>query len=136
MATSLRLGSRRPAVAAAVAALLAAGCASTTPSPAAGPLLVSDVETVFFGFDDPAERVSDRMMQLYGDGSVPLEITAGQPDGETLQVEVRSDASEEGERAGGVRCFEYQLDELRQQANLWDLTSSACGDLTDGGDAG
>lgn len=110
----------------AAAALLASGCSGSAPPPRE-PLQFSDVETVFFGFNNPTERIGDRVMRLYGDDSVPLTMAAGQADESTLHVEVRSEASEEqGQGTPGVRCFNYRLDHETQQAHLEDLTSSSC----------
>jgi hypothetical protein len=128
--------SRRSVVGMTVAmGLLASGCAPSAPTATPEPLQFEDVETVFYGFNNPTERVSDRLMRLYGDGSVPLEMTAGQADGSTLHVEVRSDAGEE-QGTAGVRCFEYRLDHTTQQAHLEELTTDGCGSLAFDDDEG
>lgn len=106
--------------------LLASGCAASAPTASREPLQFEDVETVFYGFNHPMERVGDQIQRLYGDGSVSLQMEAGQVDESTLHVEVRSDAGEE-QGTAGVRCFEYRLDHTTQQAHLEDLTTSACG---------
>jgi predicted adenine nucleotide alpha hydrolase (AANH) superfamily ATPase len=120
--------------AAAAAGLLVSGCAGPVPTASREPLQFEDVETVFYGFNNPTERVSDRLMRLYGDDSVPLEMTAGQADESILHVEVRSDADDE-QGSRGVRCFEYRLDHAMQQAHLEDLTTDVCSSLAIEGDS-
>lgn len=114
-----------PAVALASGTVLGVGC---TPTPAAPPpeqLQLSDVETVFVGFNDPASRVGDRIMRLYGSDSVPLSMTASQVDDATVNVEVRNHEDNDF-GTSGVRCFVYTLDTATQQAHLEDFTDGVC----------
>lgn len=121
--------SRSSIVVGALAALMASACAQQTQTPAPRTALaLSDAETVFVGFNDPRERVSEQIRLLYGMDSVPLSTTAGQVDDETVQVEVRSDA-EAPQGTSGVRCFVYDLDAEMQQAHLDELLTSSCPDL-------
>jgi len=123
--TFARSGAAGAAAAVAVA-LLASGCAAAAaPPPPREPLQLGDVETVFYGFNTPMERVTDQIMRLYGDNSATLEIDSGQIDATTLEIEVRSDAADD-EGTRGVRCFVYRLDDTPQQAHLEDVTNSAC----------
>ena len=114
----------------AAVALLGAACTQQTSAPTpSAPLELSDAETVFVGFNDPAERVNEQIRLLYGvDSPVPLSMTAGQTDEATVQVEVRSDA-EAPEGTSGVRCFTYSLDAEMQQAHLEELSTASCPDL-------
>ena len=123
------LGRRLPAGTLAVGAVLAAGCTSV-PAPPRELLQLSDAETVFVGFNNPTERIIDRLSRLYGTGSVPLSMSAGQVDDSTVNVEVRSDVSDE-EGTPGVRCFVYTLDAATQQAHLEDFTTGACAGLSE-----
>lgn len=113
------------AVALGSGAVLAAGCASAPAAPQAEPLQLSDVETIFVGFNDPASRVGDQIMRLYGSDSVPLSTTAGQIDDGTLNVEVRSHEDNDF-GTSGVRCFVYTLDTATQQAALEGFTDGRC----------
>ncbi|HSK23301.1 MAG TPA: hypothetical protein VK906_09005 [Egicoccus sp.] len=103
-------------------------------------MVVEDVATVFYGFDDPAYVVQERVSELYlgvpGDSSDQerrgrsLTSTSGVAEGRLLvEVGAYDEGANEPE---DVRCFTYRLDEARQEAALEDITVGECAALASG----
>lgn len=121
-------------------ALMLAGCSA--PAPATGPMqrmVVDDVATIFYGFDDPAEVTRELVGELYRTASVGPPRDPDAPERSTrmtaavgddlLRVEIGI-VEEDGQDLGAVRCFTYDLDETVQEAQLDDISAERCPGLS------
>ena len=88
---------------------------------------LTDVETVFVGFRSPVEAVGDAISELYGQGGTPVETTSSMAEGgDRVVVEVQSRGDDTAGSMPGTRCLVYEVDPVRQEAHLQDLSQGGC----------
>ena len=88
---------------------------------------LADLETVFVGFQSPAVAVGDAVSELYGRGGTTVEATSFMAEGGAgVVVEVRSRGDDATGSTPGVRCLEFEVDPVRQEAHLQDLREGGC----------